>query len=132
MARLRLIESDMLVRELLSREPAPAWDVEAEAQAERVAEFCLDALLASVRAPRPILLPAAERIEDWFIALAERGSPSLAWVITRKVIDGVDQALEGTLARHGQLVELPESSRQPLQALGLAQRWAHLEKQDVA
>ena len=113
LARLRLVQAEMA---LLSETK--------HALAEAVANHCLDALLAAARVSQSTLLSTVERIETHLERLADQERATLPQTIRQTLIAGVEQALESTLARHGQLVILTERSRQSLRALALAQRWA--------
>jgi hypothetical protein len=88
----------------------------------------LDALLAGAQASPPTLLGTVERIEGRLRELVDGGRPALARAITQTLIGGLEQALEGVLARHGQLVVLPVPAHQSLQDLGLDQRWADFKE----
>jgi tetratricopeptide (TPR) repeat protein len=134
LARLRLVQAEMLLRPLIGEHPHPQVSqddggdqVGTElALAEAVADRYLDALLSAAQASAPVICPTVEEIEEHLARLTEREHQALAQTIIRTLVTGVDQALEGTLARHGQLIVLPDPARQPLQALDLARRWALL------
>jgi hypothetical protein len=89
-----------------------------------VADLYLDALLAAAKTPRLMLQATIEGIEARLTQLTDDGRETLAQTVSQAVGTGVEQALEGALARHGQLVVLPAHAHQPLQAAELVQRWA--------
>jgi tetratricopeptide (TPR) repeat protein len=111
LARLRLIQAEALLQD---KNPA----------VETVTSLYLEALLAAAGAPRLMLYSVIERIEARLNKLAAVGGASLAHTVSQTLASGVVQALEGTLARRGQLIVLPAHARQSLLALALAQRWA--------
>jgi hypothetical protein len=59
-------------------------------------------------------------------SLVEAGRPALAHQLIQAVVNGIDQALDGVLARHGQLIVLSLDAREALVALKLSERWAVL------
>jgi tetratricopeptide (TPR) repeat protein len=128
LSRLRLVQAEVLISLLLSqhhdgaREGAELAPLEEDLVAT-VTDRYLDGLLASARTYRPVLLATVERIERQLEALDDQGWPLLARMIAREITTAIDQALEGVLARHGQLVVLSPVSHQSLQALELAKRW---------
>ncbi len=129
MARLRLVQAEMTLEQVVCDQSETKPEVPDEAAArttlvEMVTDRYLDALLSSAQTPGPMLIPTVERIEGRLRRLVDDGGASLARTIARAMITGVDQALEGALARRGQLVVLPTSACQALQALNLAERWA--------
>ena len=133
MARLCLVQTEMLVGQILGHFPDPERDGENFARVKPMlvdvlTDRCLDALLAGAQASPPMLLGTVERIEGCLRALVDEGRPALARAIAQTLISGLEQALEGVLARHGQLVVLPAPAHQPLQDLGLDQRWADFKE----
>jgi hypothetical protein len=131
MARLRLVQAEMLVGQVLGSPPSPdevggdiAW--EKAKLVDELADRYLDALLAGAQAFPPTLIAAVERIEGQLGMLVDGGRPGLARAIAQTLINSLEQALEGVLARHGQMLVLPAPAHQPLQDLGLAQRWTDL------
>jgi tetratricopeptide (TPR) repeat protein len=131
MARLRLLQAEVGLRQFLDQQPTSQGDVQERSRLippshEVIAQHYLDALLAGAQAPQAMMPPIVEQIETRLQALIDEGWASLARAIALLVVDGVDQALEGTLARHGQLVVLAVSVCGSLQELELAQRWASL------
>jgi tetratricopeptide (TPR) repeat protein len=119
MARLRLVQAEMLVRQVQDRQS----DSKA---VDELTDRYLDALLAGAEAFPPTLIETVERIEAQLGMLVERGRSALAEALAENLIGSIEQALEGVMARHGQLLVLPASARQPLQDLSLAQRWTDL------
>jgi tetratricopeptide (TPR) repeat protein len=113
LARLRLIQAEALLQD---ENPA----------LETVTGLYLEALLAAASAPRRMLHSVTEQIGARLKKLVAVRKASLARSVGQALVRGVDQALEGTLARHGQLVVLSPHARQPLLALELAQRWASI------
>jgi hypothetical protein len=128
LARLRLIQAQMSLHHVLS---ALETDGAESSALELMANRCLDALLAGAQTPRPMLQTTIEQIEHCLTSLANQGQGSLAQMIVQLLVSGVDQALEGVLAQHGQLVVLPSSALKALQALDLAQRWATLGERQL-
>jgi hypothetical protein len=133
LARLRLAQAEMILGQLLDRPSHPSGEHrDAQDQSgtesallEVVADLYLDALLSAAQASLPMLLPTVQQIEAQMERLIGQDRGVLIQTITQTLIAGIDQALEGTLARHGQLIVLPEPACEPLRALDLAQRWAH-------
>jgi tetratricopeptide (TPR) repeat protein len=133
LARLRLVQAEMILRQLMDRPSHPSGEQrDAQDQAgtepallEVVADRYLDALLSAAQASLPMLLPTVQQIEGQMERLIGQDREILVQAITQTLITGIDQALEGTLARHGQLIVLPEPVCEPLRVLDLAQRWAH-------
>jgi len=118
LARLRLVQAEMALRET-------------PLSTEDVTGYYLDALLAAAQTPRPQLLPTVERIESHLQQLVDAGRTDLARTMAGTVVAGVEQCLDGVLARRGRLVVLPEQARLPLQALNLAERWKTLGENRV-
>jgi hypothetical protein len=85
--------------------------------------------LFNAQTPHPRLVPSVEKIEQSLKRLVNQGQASMAYKIAQAVVTGVDQALEGALARHGQLIVLPASACQPLQDLDLVRRWSSIDEQ---
>jgi hypothetical protein len=133
LARLRLVQAEMILSQLLDRPSHPSGEQrDAQDQAdtepalvEAVADRYLDALLSAAQASVPMLLPTVQQIEAQMERLIGQDRGISVQTITQTLVTGIDQALEGTLARHGQLIVLPEPAWEPLRALDLAQRWAH-------
>ena len=133
LARLRLVQAEMILAQVLRQHSSAQMDEQDKVCADRtlvdrVADCYLDALLAAAQAPRPMPLSSVERIEKHLESLMGQGHASLAQAIVKAVIMGVDQALEGALARHGRLAVLSASASQSLLALELGQRWAYVGK----
>jgi len=134
LARLRLVQAEMVLRQLLGQPSHPPGEQRgAQDQADTesalvdvVADRYLDALLSAAQASVPTLRPTVQQIEGHMERLVDQDRRVLVQTIVQTLVTGVDQALEGTLARHGQLIVLPEPARQPLRTLDLSQRWAHL------
>jgi tetratricopeptide (TPR) repeat protein len=128
MARLRLIQAETALRQLLQQpgDVQDAWDGEdneAPPALDAMKEHYLDALLSAAQIPQPALSATVERIEERMGLLAENGWSALVQRIYREIVAGIDQALEDVLARHGRLVELSPAAHDALRALKLDQRW---------
>jgi tetratricopeptide (TPR) repeat protein len=133
-AQLRLTQAEALLRrdaQLAGQVSRAAQDatliqdhLDEDRLAGTVADLYLDALLAAAKTPRLMLQATIEGIEARLTQLTDDGRETLAQTVSQAVGTGVEQALEGALARHGQLVVLPAHAHQPLQAAELVQRWA--------
>jgi tetratricopeptide (TPR) repeat protein len=129
LARLRLVQAEMILAPVLRPHPASQQAEQDEACAElamveSVADCYLDALLAAAQASRTMPLSTVESVEKHLELLNVQGHLSLVRAIVKAVLSGVDQALEGALARQGRLAVLSASGSQSLVALELGQRWA--------
>lgn len=131
MARLRLTQAEMVLHQVLDQRPATSASRTEQIQpkpalVEAVADHYLDALLAAAHPPHPALLSTVEQIEGRLKRLIDQDQKDLARAVAQAVVTSIEQALEGALARRGQLVTLSEAACQPLRALELAQRWASI------
>ncbi len=131
-SRLRMIQAEALIGLFLGHRQGEGQEIAGVEPVEQdlvetVADRYLDALLAGAQTYKPVLLGTVERIERQMASLSDDGWSSIAENVVRHLTNAVDQALEGILARHGQLVVLSPSAHRSLVDLELAERWAERE-----
>jgi tetratricopeptide (TPR) repeat protein len=125
LARLRTLQAAADLQQVLN--PSPGEEAPDEAiLAERLIDRYLDALLAAVQTRQPALGQLMKQMSAHLNSLVEAGRPELAHRLIQAVVNGIDQALDGVLARHGQLIVLSMDAREALVEMKLAERWALL------
>lgn len=121
LARLRLVQAQALLRQLTA---APeAGQPERGEQIARASDYFLDAVLATARTSRLRLQYVIEQIEAYLGQMEREGHVALAQAVRQSLIGGVEQVLESTLARRGQLIVLDEDAQGVLKETRLRERW---------